>query len=87
MRASSKGSATYINEEGRLLMSDDDAITPTDRATAIFDAAVDSGLRCSHCGGALSDDDADCPTCESPIDWGASSEALHSAELKSRADE
>jgi hypothetical protein len=61
-------------------------ITPTDRATAVFDADVDAQLRCSHCGGGLSDDDPECPTCESPIDWGASQEALRLWELRSRAD-
>jgi endogenous inhibitor of DNA gyrase (YacG/DUF329 family) len=63
-----------------------DAITPTDRATAVFDPELAPGLRCSHCGGAVTDADAECPTCESPIDWGASSEALRSWELSDRAD-
>jgi uncharacterized OB-fold protein len=63
-----------------------DAITPTDRATAVFDPERGSELRCSHCGSAVTDADAECPTCESPIDWGASSEALRSWELSDRAD-
>jgi Zn finger protein HypA/HybF involved in hydrogenase expression len=62
------------------LMNDASAITPADRATAIFEAEPDAVLRCSHCGHLVTDADAECPTCESPIDWGASSGALRAWE-------
>ncbi len=48
------------------------SVTPTDRATALFESEPHPVLRCSHCGSVITDADADCPTCESPIDWGAS---------------
>ena len=51
-------------------------ITPADRATAFFDPGPEPALRCSHCGDMVTDADAECPTCDSPIDWGASSDAL-----------
>lgn len=60
-------------------------VTPTDRATAVFDPELDSELHCSQCGGAVTDDDPECPTCESPIDWGASTEALRTWQLRDRA--
>ena len=60
-------------------------ITPTDRATAVFDPEFDSELHCSHCGAAVTDADPECPTCESPIDWAASAEALRTWQLKERA--
>ena len=63
-----------------------DPVAPVDRATAVFDPEQASELRCSHCDGVVTDDDPECPTCESPIDWGASSEALRSWELHDRAD-
>jgi hypothetical protein len=52
------------------------AVTPTDRATVLFVGLPEPALQCSHCGGLVSDDDAECPTCDSPIDWGASADAL-----------
>jgi hypothetical protein len=54
----------------------DAAITPASRATAIYEAGDTPRLLCSHCAGEVTDDDADCPTCTSPLDWGASIEAL-----------
>jgi uncharacterized OB-fold protein len=57
-------------------MNESSAITPADRATAVFDAGPEPTLRCSHCGDAITDADADCPTCDTPLDWGASSAAL-----------
>jgi len=57
-------------------MNDAAPITPVDRTTVIFEAEPDPVLRCSHCGVLATDADAECPTCESPIDWGASSGAL-----------
>jgi endogenous inhibitor of DNA gyrase (YacG/DUF329 family) len=66
-------------------MSDTARRSPIDRATAIFEAEPTPALHCSHCGAAVSDDDAECPTCESPIDWGASSDALRSWQFSERA--
>ena len=57
-----------------------DAVTPTDRTTAVFVTHPEPALQCSHCGGLVSDDDAECQTCDSPIDWGASAEALRAWE-------
>jgi hypothetical protein len=57
-------------------MSGAHAITPAERATAVFDPGPEPALRCSHCGDMVTDADAECPTCDTPIDWGASSEAL-----------
>jgi hypothetical protein len=49
---------------------------PVDRATAELCVGPDPSLCCSNCGGPITDADADCQTCESPIDWGASQKAL-----------
>jgi hypothetical protein len=57
-------------------MNDTSAIPPAARATAVFESDPAPALRCSHCGAAITDDDALCPTCQSPIDWGASMPAL-----------
>jgi Zn finger protein HypA/HybF involved in hydrogenase expression len=54
--------------------------TPVDRTMIVFEAEPSPALRCSHCGAAVTDADAECPTCESPIDWGASGDALRSWE-------
>lgn len=54
----------------------DPKIEPVGRVTAVFDAEPAPGLHCSHCNGDMTDDDAHCPTCDSPIDWGASFKAL-----------
>ena len=54
----------------------DSKIEPVGRVTAVFEAAPAPELRCSHCNGDMTDDDAHCPTCDSPIDWGASYTAL-----------
>jgi hypothetical protein len=67
-------------------MPDVHAITPTDRTTAVFAPGPDAALRCSHCGGAVTDADAECPTCDSPIDWGASSGALRAWEQRGNDD-
>jgi hypothetical protein len=53
-------------------MSDSAPITPAGRATAVFEADPEPLLRCSHCTAVITDDDAHCPTCDSPLDWGAS---------------
>ena len=50
----------------------DTRIEPVGRATAVYRAEPAPRLVCSHCDGEISDDDPDCPTCDSPIDWGAS---------------
>jgi Zn finger protein HypA/HybF involved in hydrogenase expression len=49
--------------------------TSVGRVTAEL-VATPPSLRCSHCEGELTDDDAQCPRCDSPIDWGASIDAL-----------
>lgn len=59
-------------------MTDSSAVPPVDRATAVFQPELIPPLRCSNCGEAVTDDDPECPTCDSPIDWGASAEALRS---------
>ncbi len=58
-------------------MSDASPVTPVDRVTAVFEPDPEPVLRCSHCAAVMSDDDAHCPTCDSPIDWGASYTALN----------
>ncbi len=60
--------------------------TPTGRATAIFESEPEPALRCSHCAAPITDDDADCPACDSPLDWGASMAALRSWQ-RSRAED
>jgi rubrerythrin len=57
-------------------MDETSARTPADRATVTFEAEPVAALRCSHCGHLVTDDDAECPTCDSPLDWGASGAAL-----------
>ncbi len=53
-------------------MTDTPAFAPAVRATAVFEAEPEPVLRCSHCESVITDDDAECPTCDSPLDWGAS---------------
>ena len=53
-----------------------DTTHPTDRATIVFEHGPKPALRCSHCAGEVSDADPECPACESPLDWGASADAL-----------
>jgi hypothetical protein len=50
----------------------DTRFEPVARATAVYRAEPTPALHCSHCDGMVTDDDPDCPTCDSPIDWGAS---------------
>jgi hypothetical protein len=57
-------------------MSDTPTISPAGRATAEFVAEPTPMLQCSHCSSEVTDDDADCPTCTTPLDWGASRKAL-----------
>jgi len=57
-------------------MTDPPAIAPAVRATAVFVLEPAPELHCSHCESVITDDDAECPTCDSPIDWGASYRAL-----------
>lgn len=60
-----------------------DVPPPVDRALVEYDEQASTGLRCSNCRGEVTDADADCPTCESPIDWGASADALRRQEQAS----
>jgi hypothetical protein len=53
-------------------MTDTPTMSPAGRATAVFAADPVPSLHCSHCDAELTDDDADCPRCTTPIDWGAS---------------
>lgn len=55
-------------------MDDTTPITSVGRVTAEF-VAEPPTLHCSHCAGEFTDDDAQCPRCDSPIDWGASIDA------------
>lgn len=57
-------------------MDDTPTVSPAGRATAIYVAEPTPALQCSHCGSEITDDDADCPTCTTPLDWGASRKAL-----------
>jgi hypothetical protein len=57
-------------------MPETPTMSPTGRATAAFVADPTPTLQCSHCGSEITDDDADCPTCTTPLDWGASRKAL-----------
>ena len=57
-------------------MDDAPTMSPAGRATAVFEPEPVASLTCSHCGAVLTDDDADCPACLTPIDWGASMKAL-----------
>ena len=57
-------------------MDDTRRFEPVGRVTARFLADPSPSLTCSHCAGVITDDDAHCPTCDSPIDWGASFGAL-----------
>ena len=68
-------------------MPDARPITPIDRTTVVFDPDPEPALRCGHCGDAVTDADAECPTCDSPIDWGASSDALHAWEQRAGSDQ
>jgi hypothetical protein len=67
-------------------MNDTSAPSPIDRVTARFEPDPPAALRCSHCSSVISDDDANCPTCESPIDWGASMSALRAWQQRSGGD-
>jgi len=57
-------------------MDDTPTMSPAGRATVEFVAEPTPMLQCSHCGSEVTDDDADCPTCTTPLDWGASRKAL-----------
>ena len=57
-------------------MDEAPTMAPEGRAAAVYEAAPAPTLKCSHCGSVITDDDADCPTCTTPIDWGASLKAL-----------
>jgi predicted amidophosphoribosyltransferase len=57
-------------------MTDTPTMSPAGRATVVFVAEPSPALQCSHCGSEVTDDDADCPRCTTPLDWGASRQAL-----------
>jgi hypothetical protein len=57
-------------------MTETPRVEPAVRATVMFEPGPVPMLRCSHCSAQLTDDDADCPMCDTPIDWGASLAAL-----------
>jgi hypothetical protein len=65
-------------------MSDQPNPSPAGRATAVFATEPTAHLQCSHCGAEVTDDDADCPTCTTPLDWGASRVALQEWYAQSR---
>ncbi len=57
-------------------MDETPTMSPEGRAAVVFQAGPTPTLRCAYCGSIVTDDDADCPTCTTPIDWGASLQAL-----------
>ena len=57
-------------------MNDSPVVAPCNRATAVYETEPERVLRCSHCASVITDDDAECPRCDSPIDWGSSYRAL-----------
>lgn len=67
-------------------MTEPSTITPSGRATAVFESEPEPTLKCSHCQSVITDDDADCPTCTSPIDWGASFTDLRAWQQSSAGD-
>ena len=54
----------------------DKGMSPDGRCEVVLVTEPEVALRCSWCEGPLTDDDADCPTCTTPLDWGASRAAL-----------
>lgn len=57
-------------------MNETPTMSPAGRALAVYEPEPTPTLKCSHCASVITDDDADCPTCTTPIDWGASRKAL-----------
>jgi hypothetical protein len=57
-------------------MGENPGMSPDGRAEAVFVSEPEPGLRCSWCQGVITDDDADCPTCTTPLDWGSSYKVL-----------
>ncbi len=51
-------------------------MSPAGRTVVNFESDPAPQLVCDHCGSTVTDDDADCPTCTTPLDWGASRAAL-----------
>jgi hypothetical protein len=49
---------------------------PPAPATVLFDRSRDADLHCSACDAVVADDDAECPSCDAPLNWGASIAAL-----------
>ena len=58
------------------------AVSRVDRTTVVLDPLEEATMRCAHCGASVSDADAECPDCDSPIDWGASDAALRAWQLR-----
>lgn len=65
-----------MTETPSLSSSMSPAASPAGRATVAYAAEPAPRLQCSHCGSEVTDDDADCPACTTPLDWGASRAAL-----------
>ena len=57
-------------------MTETPTMSPEGRAAVVYEAEPAPTLKCSYCGSVVTDDDADCPTCTTPIDWGSSVKAL-----------
>jgi hypothetical protein len=51
-------------------------MSPDGRCEAVLVTEPAPVLVCSWCQGELTDDDADCPSCSTPIDWGSSFKVL-----------
>jgi len=51
-------------------------MSPDGRCEAVLVTEPEVVLQCSWCEGVITDADADCPTCTTPIDWGSSFKVL-----------
>lgn len=54
----------------------DKGMSPDGRCEVVLVTEPEVVLTCSWCEGVLTDDDADCPHCTTPIDWGSSFKVL-----------
>lgn len=57
-------------------MADNPGMSPDGRCEAVLVTEPAPVLVCSWCKGGITDEDADCPTCSTPIDWGSSFKVL-----------